>query len=356
MQMGTKSRSRLSKEELARYSRQIVLKDIGLEGQKKLKHSCVSIAGLGGLGCFSAIQLCTMGVGHLRIIDQDVVDLTNLHRQILYETADVGYPKVEVAQKRLKALNPNVEIEATTLVINEETATSVVEDADLVVDGLDHFAPRYALNRACVELKIPYIFGGAIESYGNVSTIIPEKTACLECFVGRQSDEGMPTCETVGILTPVLAMITSIQVREALNLLLGQTPLLANRVLFVDMGSMSFESYDIARRKNCPTCGTRANGSSLPLANSKVVELCGKDSFMVSPRHPLSLNLADAEDVLGKKYRIKLRSGFSVVFEYSGDVSVSLMKTGNSLINGAKSKEDAARIYDDLMRILSRRS
>jgi len=132
-----------SEEELQRYSRQIVLRTLGLEGQKKLKKARVSIIGVGGLGCFSSIQLASMGVGYLRLIDQDVVDITNLHRQILYDTESLGYPKVEIAQKRLTALNPHVEIDARPLTVNEETADDIVKDVDVVLDGLDHFAPQH---------------------------------------------------------------------------------------------------------------------------------------------------------------------------------------------------------------------
>lgn len=151
-----------------------------------------------------------MGIGYIRLIDQDVVDITNLHRQILYDTEAIGYPKVEIAQKRLKALNPNVDIEPLTLTINEETADKAVNGVDVVIDGLDRFSPRRAINRAYIKHDIPYIYGGALETYGNVSTLIPQKTACLECFTGTLSDEGLPTCETVGVLPTILAAVTSV--------------------------------------------------------------------------------------------------------------------------------------------------
>ena len=138
----------LSSEEVKRYSRQIALREIGLEGQKKLKNSRVSIVGVGGLGCFSSIQLASIGVGYIRLIDQDVVDITNLHRQILYDTESLDYPKVESAQKRLRTLNPNVEVEPLPLTINEDTAVEAVKGVDVVIDGLDHFTPRYAVNKA----------------------------------------------------------------------------------------------------------------------------------------------------------------------------------------------------------------
>lgn len=341
----------LSSEEIKRYSRQIALREIGLEGQKKLKNSRVSIVGVGGLGCFSSIQLASMGVGYIRLIDQDVVDITNLHRQILYDTESLGYPKVEAAQKRLLALNPNVEVEPLPLTINEETAVEAVKGVDVVIDGLDHFAPRYAINKACVEQGVPYVYGGALETYGNVGTIIPRKTACLECFTGRISDEGSPTCETVGVLPSVLAVVASIQVSEALHLLLGSDPSLANKVLFIDIDSLSFTSFDLVKRGNCQIC-RETSIKTKSFVEPRVVELCGKDSFMASPRDPLTLNLAEVADILKKRFEIKLYSNFGISFEHSNGVTISLMKTGNALIKGVSFKEDAIKIYNELMNLL----
>lgn len=338
-----------SDEELQRYSRQIVLRTMGLEGQKKLKESRVSIIGVGGLGCFSSVQLASMGVGFLRLIDRDIVDITNLHRQILYDTNSLGYPKVEIAQKRLTALNPHVEVEALPLTVNEETADDIVKDVDVVLDGLDHFAPRYAINKACVKYKVPYVYGGVLETYGNITTIIPKKTACLECFLGRLSDEGMPTCETVGVLPSILATVTSIQVSEAVKLLTGSPPSLANKVQFIDINSLSFTSFDIVNRENCSTCGRSGVEVKSPVSEPRVVELCGKDSFMASPKQPLALNLADAADLLKEQFKIRLRSSFGLSLEQSDGVSISLMKTGNALIKGVSNKKDAITIYDKLM-------
>jgi adenylyltransferase/sulfurtransferase len=325
---------------------------MGLEGQKKLKGSRVSIIGVGGLGCFSSVQLASMGIGYLRLIDQDVVDITNLHRQILYDTDSLGYPKVEIAQRRLTALNPHVEIDAIPLTVNEETADDVVKDVDVVLDGLDHFAPRYAINKACVKHKIPYVYGGVLETYGNVTTIIPEKTACLECFLGRLSDEGMPTCETVGVFPSVLATVTSIQVSEAVKLLTGSTPSLANKMLFIDLNTLSFTSFSIVNRENCPTCGTPSIEVKPPKSELKVVELCGKDSFMASPIQPLQMNIVEVANLLKEQFEIKLRSSFGLTLERSDGVSISLMKTGNALIKGVSDKKDAITIYDELMAAL----
>jgi adenylyltransferase/sulfurtransferase len=353
VQAEVKPKLTLSNEELKRYSRQIVLREIGLEGQKKLKNSRVSIIGVGGLGCFSSIQLASIGVGYLRLIDQDVVDITNLHRQILYDTDSLGYPKVEVAQKRLKALNPNVEIDPLPLTINEETADEAVKDVDVVIDGLDRFAPRYAINKACVKHDIPYVYAGALGTYGNVSTIIPRKTACLSCFIGTISDEGLPTCETAGVLPSILATITSIQVTEAIHLLLGRNSSLANKILFIDINDLNFMKMDIVKREDCPICGAPSIDTPSTFIESRVVELCGKDSFMASPGRPLALNLDEVATILGKQYSIKLHSNFGIAFENADSVTISLMKTGNALIKGVSEKEDAINIYNRLLNTLN---
>jgi adenylyltransferase/sulfurtransferase len=295
-----------------------------------------------------------MGVGYIRLIDQDVVDITNLHRQILYDTESLGYPKVEVAQTRLKALNPNVEIDPLPLTINEETADKAVKGVDVVIDGLDRFGPRRAINRACVKHGIPYIYGGALETYGNVSTIIPRKTACLECFTGTIDDEGFPTCETAGVLPSILALVTSVQVSETIHLLLGEEPALVNKLLFADIYSLSFSTIDIVKRESCQTCGTSSIETKSSIAESKVVELCGKNSFMASPRTPLALNLDEIIPLLEKRFKINLRSHFGLSFEHSNGITVSLMKTGNALIKGIADRRDAIKIYNELLNIVQK--
>jgi adenylyltransferase/sulfurtransferase len=342
----------LTDEELIRYSRQTVLANIGLEGQERLKDAKVSIVGVGGLGCVSSAQLAAMGVGHLRITDQDVVDLTNLHRQYLYDTGALGYPKVEVAQKRLKALNPDIEIEALPLTVSRDTAEDVVKGVDVVVDALDRFAPRYAINEACVRNKIPYVYGGALTTYGNVSTIIPGETACLECIVGKVDDEALPTCETAGVFPPVLSIIASIQVREAVYLLLGKQPLLTNKLFFADAHALEFESFNVVRRPGCETCGEPLVEARRTTSDLKVAELCGKNSYMISPKTPLSLDLDRAAEIIGKTFKLKIRAAFGLTFDYSERVTVSLMKTGNMLIKGAGDDKEALAISDAVLKAL----
>jgi adenylyltransferase/sulfurtransferase len=342
----------LSKEELVRYSRQTVLPEIGLKGQEKLKKAKVCIVGVGGLGSVSSTQLAAMGVGYIRIIDQDVVDLTNLHRQYLYDTGSLGFPKVEIAQKRLKALNPNVEVEALPLTVTQDSAEEAVKGVDVVVDALDRFAPRYAINAACARNKIPYIYAGVLGTYGNVSTIIPGETACLECVVGKVEDGTLPTCETAGVYPPTISIVASVQVREATYLLLGKKPQLMNKLFFVDTHSFEFESFDIVRRPDCNTCSKPQVQTRSSTTDPRIAELCGKESFMISPRSMVTINLEKATDRVEEEFRMKVRAAFGLTFDYSEKISVSLMKTGNMLIKGVKDREEALQVYDRIMKML----
>jgi adenylyltransferase/sulfurtransferase len=265
--------------------------------------------------------------------------------------ASVGHPKVEIAAKKLQALNPEVKVDPVPLSVDFDTAKGVIEDVDIVVDGLDRFAPRYALNRACVEHKVPYVFGAALEVYGNLSTIIPGETACLECLFPDVRDESLPTCESVGVLPPVPSLVASIQVQEALNLILGKEPRLTNKLLFCDPRSMQFEEFPFAKRADCSACGKVPVEVSM-VEEKRVAELCGKDAFMVTPAERISLDMPGTAELLSKKFHVKVRAHFGVTFDMDG-VSVSLMKTGYMLIKGVKDQETALKIYDDIMRVVA---
>ncbi|MHA1596380.1 MAG: HesA/MoeB/ThiF family protein [Candidatus Asgardarchaeia archaeon] len=244
----------LNDEERKRYSRQIALPYISIDGQKKIKDAKVAVIGIGGLGWLSSMQLTAMGVGEIRVVDRDVVELSNLHRQLIYKTSDLGYSKAEVAGKRLRELNPNVKVFAFPLSINDENVYDVIEGVDVVIDGLDRFEPRYVLNRACVEMSIPYVYGAAIQMHGVVSTIIPGKTPCLNCLYPNVRDESIPSCEVVGVFTPVIGITSSIQTSEAIKIILGKKPSLAGRVLYIDSTDLSFESIKVMRNPTCSVC------------------------------------------------------------------------------------------------------
>ena len=233
------------------------MKGFGEESQTRLTNSKVCIVGLGGLGSPIATQLAAMGVGHLRIVDHDKVDLTNLHRQHLYDSESVGELKTRVAAERLRKLNPYVEIEPINVQITDENASDLVEGMDLVMDALDAMAPRYAVNKACVKQDMPFIHGGVITGIGTVTTILPRETPCLECFKGGIKDSKLPSNASLGVHPSIINIIASIQTSEAIKLLSGKKPTLVNRLLFFELEDLSMEFIDIVRLENCPICGQK---------------------------------------------------------------------------------------------------
>jgi len=351
--MNGKETHDLSESELEFYSRQIVLPEIGYNGQLKLKKARVCIAGLGGLGSPASLQLAAMGIGHLRLVDRDVVELSNLQRQHLYNVRFLGYPKVEVAAKRLHELNPNIEVEPMPLSVNAKTAYEIVKDVDVVVDGLDRMTPRYALNRACQKTGTPYIFAAAIMTFGNVSTIIPGETPCLECFQGNLDDEMLPTCAVVGVHPSILSIIASIEASEAVRIILGKKPHLAGKILHCDLGNMEFEEIEISKADNCPVCGSNPSGPPMPLKEKLITEICGREGkrvFVITPKRNLELDMNKLNSLLKDMgFKIKVKANLGLTFDTKSKSSASILKSGIMVIEGADNEKKAYSLYKEIM-------
>jgi molybdopterin/thiamine biosynthesis adenylyltransferase len=237
----------LDQSELFRYNRQLIIPDFGEEGQRKLKDSHVVIVGMGGLGCASATYLTAAGVGHITIVDFDAVELPDLNRQILYWEEDVGRKKVTVAKRKLSRLNPTVEITPIFAKITEQNVHSLINGAQVVVDGLDNSATRLVVNSACIKQKMPYIYGGVSRLRGMITTIIPGQTPCLACL----SPEGTGGLGVLGV-TP--AIIANLQSLETIKLLIGHSPSLAGKLLLFNGDDMKFQVLEIRRNERCPVC------------------------------------------------------------------------------------------------------
>jgi molybdopterin-synthase adenylyltransferase len=341
----------LSDEELEYYSRQIVMTEMGYSAQLKLKNSKVCLVGLGGLGSPASMQLAAMGVGYMRIVDRDVVELTNLHRQHLYGVDEVGFPKVEAAAKRLHNLNPYIKIEPLSLSVNEANAEDIVEGMDVVVDGLDSMAARYAINRACIKLGVPYVFGAAITTTGNLSTIVPGETACLECFYGNLDDKNLPKCGVVGVHPSLVNVIASLEVSEAIRILTGKQPLLVNKLLHFDLDEMEFNEISLSKVESCPVCGEHPSGSPMPLKRELVEEICGRKGrkvFVVVPEENLDINLIALKNYLKRKgFSIKVEAKLGLTFSLR-DVKASVLKSGIAILEGVKEKEEALKFFSEL--------
>ena len=337
----------LTDQELETYARQIVLGDIGYEGQVKLRNAKACIVGMGGLGSAIAPKLVGMGIGYLRIIDRDIVSRSDLHRQHLYDVDSVGKPKVEVAFQKLSRLNPDVKVDPFPESLNSTNADLLIANVDVILDGLDNIEPRYLANRTCNKLNIPYVFGAAIETFGNVSTIVPGQTLCLECFMPGLKNDDLPKCGVVGVHPSILGIVTAVQVSEAIRLITGQVPKLLRKLLYIDLGDMKFNTMTLVNREHCPVCGTNSTELTSPLVDKFYEETCARDgrrNFIISPKKRIEINLDELRRILAEKgFRTKTSGLLGIRFEQSEGVITSILKSGTMIVQTPPGLEDNQR-------------
>jgi adenylyltransferase/sulfurtransferase len=339
-----------------------------------------------------------MGIGKLKIVDRDVIEISNLHRQHLYTDEDIGKVKVEAALERLRRLNPQVEIEAVPASVTTYTAENIVKGSDVVIDALDSIDARYALNDACIKQNIPFIYAGALGMLGSVCTILPNKTACLRCMFPELEEDEMPTCSTEGVHPSILYLVSGIQVSEAVKLITGQQPTLLNTLLYIDLTNLSFEKIQMSRYEDCPSCSSKKMEVTTVLAGNSqestqlgrlecaaggqkeektlvqeqnqliVEELCGRDmgkrTFTITPTHQFSSDPIDLAtivrnaEVIGFRVKTKGNLGMTAISSNDGKnstninsstLSVSFLTSGAATIVGAKSEQEALAIYRDFV-------
>jgi molybdopterin-synthase adenylyltransferase len=330
------------------YSRQTILKELGEAGQQKLAKSRIAIFGTGGLGSVSSLYLALSGVGYIRLIDQDTVEAHNLHRQILYSTDDLHYPKAEIAAKRLQKLNPLIEVEAASENVNAGNVERLMQGVDCVVDGLDNMITRYLVNRACVKAKIPYVFGAAIGIEGNLSVFAPPETGCLECLMPNLSDSDLLSCSTRGVLGVTPGIIGSLQAMETIKLLIGIGSTLKGKLLVCDFSDMDFTTIDISKSTRCPVC----HGDIATIAGGeRLVWLCGKDTANINPEKPLKLNLDEVYPKVNRLFEVRLKSQLALMFTYKS-YEVSLFNGGRMLIKGVNEEKAAMAVYREILKKL----
>ena len=323
---------KLNDQELETYSRQIVLADIGYEGQLKLRNAKACLIGVGGLGSPIATQLVGMGIGYLRFVDRDIVSRSDLHRQHLYDADSVGLPKVEIAQQKLSKLNPDVKLDPVPESLNSINAEELIRGMDIVIDGLDRPEPRYLVNRICHKLNIPYVFGAAIEAFGNASTLIPGQTFCLECFMPGLKDGDLPVCGVVGVHPSVIGMVSSVQVSEAVRCIIGQKPRLYNKLLYIDLREFEFNILEIQSVDNCRVCGKRPDGPLAEVKDRFFEETCARDgrrNFVLSPNQRINIDLGKLNRLFKKKrFGIQSAGQLGTAFKPSGDIQACILKSG----------------------------
>jgi adenylyltransferase/sulfurtransferase len=325
-----------------RYSRQVLLPFVGAEGQEKVSKARVAIVGLGALGCVASDLLVRAGIGFLRLVDRDLVELNNLQRQTLYTEEDVGTPKAVAARRRLRSTNPEVDVEAHVKDVNYRTVMPLLQGVDLVVDGTDNIETRYVLNEACIKSRIPLIYGAALGMDGMTGTLWPPATPCFRCLFPTPPAPGsLPTCETAGILNSAAAVVGSLQASQALRYILQGK---AEGCLYViNAWDLRMERVAVRPREDCPTC-VEGRLEYLEARRKRVVtQLCGSDAVSVDPLLESPLSLEDLSRRLRKAGRVKLTP--HILLLEIPPYSLTVFPDGRAVIKGTGDEKKALSLY-----------
>ncbi|WP_368652083.1 ThiF family adenylyltransferase [Ornithinibacillus sp. 4-3] len=330
---------------MERYSRQVLFPFIGESGQNKLKNSAVLVVGIGALGTVSCNHLARAGVGKIRMIDRDYVEFSNLQRQMLFEEEDAQeyLPKVIAAKNKLEKINSEIEIEAIIGNVTNDNIEELVEGMDVIIDGTDNFSTRFLLNDIAFKRNIPYAYGGVVASRGMNAFFIPEKTPCLRCMVNEGVNNGQ-TCDTVGVISPIVDLISSNQVTEALKYLTGNEDYLRNTLQTIDLWHNQF--YEIKFSKsmvNCSTCQKEEFPALERQAHEQNISLCGRNTVQIHQRDAFELNeLA----VILEKIGTVQKTPFLLKVQIDNQIQFVIFPDGRVLVQGTEDVVMARNYYD----------
>ncbi len=324
-----------------RYSRQMLFAPIGKNGQERLQQSSVLIVGMGALGTVVANHLVRAGVGKVKFADRDFVELSNLQRQMLYDEDDVelALPKAIAAERKLKKINREVEIEGLVIDVTAENINRLLEGIDLVIDGTDNFATRFLLNDAAFKKGIPFVYGGVVGSRGMSALFIPGKTACLRCFI--EHDSSGETCDTVGVISPIVDLIASYEATEALKYLIGD-PSLRNTLISVDLWRNRISELKLDHVNHaCLTC-QKKEYPALKSGGDVATTLCGRDSIQIKGKQPISLDEWSIR--LEKVCKVK-KTPFLLQASLPEGETLVLFPDGRAIVQGTDDVARAKTLY-----------
>src|SRR3954467_164625 len=329
------------------YARQVISPGIGEEGQRRLGQSRVTLVGCGALGALIANVLARAGVGFLRIVDRDYVELSNLQRQVLFDEQDAadGAPKATAAVEKLRLINSDIAYEAVVADFGPDNAERLARDVDLVLDGADNFEVRYVVNDVCVKLGKPWVYAAAIASYGVLMPIIPGETACLRCALADPPPAGsVDTCDTAGVLGPTPGIIANLAAAEGLKLLIGATEQLRRGLTWIDCWYNTFSQAPIESPvPDCPTCQQRRFDFLERPASSQGATLCGRDSVQVRPPVPTELDLPQ---LAGRLTAVgTVRQGPHLVRLVVPPHELTIFRDGRAIIKGTSDIAVARGLY-----------
>lgn len=332
-----------------RYSRQRLFEPIGEAGQAQLANSNVVIIGCGALGAMQAETLARAGVGRLTLVDRDFVEESNLQRQIMFEESDARerLPKAVAAARRINRVNSDIQVEPIVVDVNFENVEEIISGADLVMDGTDNFEARYLINDACVKARTPWIYGAAVGSYGLTMTIIPGETPCLRCVLEAMPDPGSgPTCDTAGVILPVIASITAIQCAEAMKILTGQRDQLHGALIRMDVWDFQVNQLNLSsftEREDCPACGKREFEFLRGTGRQVTTTLCGRNAVQIGRAGAMRVDFAQLAERLKSAGEVAYND-FLLRFRIDG-YDITVFRDARSIIRGTQDPSIARGLY-----------
>lgn len=330
-----------------RYSRQILFNGIGEEGQRKLLAARVLIVGCGALGSAHAEALCRAGVGRLRIVDRDFVEPSNLQRQTMFTESDAErrLPKAIAAANHLREINSEIEIEPHVADVNYSNIEQLIDDCDVVLDGTDNFTTRYLINDACVKHETNWVYGAAVGSYGVTMTIRPHQTACLRCvFDEAPPAASAPTCDTAGVIMPIISVVSAVQVAETLKLLTNQLQELHVSLMQFDVWRNEWRKIGIgAPHPDCPTCGLGQFETLEPASAETAAVLCGRDAIQISPSQPTNVDFSSLAERLRPAGEVKFNE-YLLRFK-TGPFELTVFQDARSIVRGTDEIATARSLY-----------
>ena len=330
-----------------RYSRQVLFSGIGEEGQRRLLQSRALIIGCGALGSAHAESLARAGVGKLRIVDRDFVEASNLQRQTMFteRDADERIPKAVAAANHIREINGDIEVDSKIADVNHSNIERLIDDCDVVLDGTDNFATRYLINDACVKHEINWIYGAAVGSYGVTMTIRPHQTPCLRCvFEEAPPAASAPTCDTAGVIMPIISVVAAVQVTEAIKLLTGQTEDLHRALMQFDVWRNEWRKINPGPpAPDCPTCAVGRFETLEAASGEFAAVLCGRDAVQISPAQVTQLNLRELAERLRVTGEVKFND-YLLRFR-TGDFELTVFQDARSIIRGTSEITTARSLY-----------
>ncbi len=336
--------------ELRRYARQMIHPAIGEEGQRALGAARVLIVGCGALGTHIADTLARAGVGFLRIVDRDFVELHNLQRQVLFDEDDLqgGTPKALAATAKLRRINSRIAIEPIVDDANAANIAALIAGIDLIVDGTDNFETRYLLNDAAARAGLPWIYGGVLASYGMTLTILPGETACLRCLFPEPPPPGAtPTCDTAGVLAPAVALIAALEAAEALKILTGARDAVNRELLAFDVWRLTVDRLPAHRQADCPTCGDGPHSYPFldPDTASRSVSLCGRNAVQITLAKPPTFALAGLAERLAAAGSVRHNEHLLRFRPAEGAYELVIFPNGRTIVHGTDDTALARGLY-----------